>query len=57
MPKKVYERKLLRLQAEQENRFRSRLGDPMRRWKLFPMDLESISRWEDYSRAASVLWL
>ncbi|PZF82008.1 polyphosphate kinase 2 [Jiangella anatolica] len=37
--------------AEQERRFRSRLEDPMRRWKLSPMDLESISRWEDYSRA------
>jgi polyphosphate kinase 2 len=36
---------------EQENRFRSRLEDPMRRWKLSPMDLESITRWEDYSRA------
>ena len=37
--------------AEQETRFRSRLEDPMRRWKLSPMDLESITRWEDYSRA------
>jgi len=37
--------------AEQERRFRSRLEDPMRRWKLSPMDLESITRWEDYSRA------
>jgi polyphosphate kinase len=37
--------------AEQERRFRSRLDDPMRRWKLSSMDLESISRWEDYSRA------
>ena len=36
---------------EQEARFRSRLEDPMRRWKLSPMDLESITRWEDYSRA------
>jgi polyphosphate kinase 2 len=36
---------------EQQLRFRSRLEDPMRRWKLSPMDLESISRWEDYSRA------
>jgi polyphosphate kinase len=36
---------------EQERRFRSRLDDPMRRWKLSEMDLESISRWEDYSRA------
>jgi polyphosphate kinase 2 len=36
---------------EQEARFRSRLDDPMRRWKLSPMDFESITRWEDYSRA------
>jgi polyphosphate kinase 2 len=36
---------------EQERRFRSRLTDPMRHWKLSPMDLESITRWEDYSRA------
>ena len=36
---------------EQERRFKSRLEDPMRQWKLSPMDLESISRWEDYSRA------
>ncbi len=36
---------------EQEARFRSRLDDPMRRWKLSPMDLESITRWEDFSRA------
>ena len=37
--------------VEQQNRFRSRLEDPMRRWKLSPMDLESVTRWEDYSRA------
>lgn len=37
--------------AEQERRFQSRMDDPMRRWKLSPMDLESITRWEDYSRA------
>jgi polyphosphate kinase len=37
--------------AEQQRRFKSRLSDPMRQWKLSPMDLESISRWEDYSRA------
>src|SRR6266536_2014573 len=37
--------------AEQQRRFRSRLDDPMRRWKLSDMDLESITRWEDYSRA------
>jgi polyphosphate kinase len=37
--------------AEQQRRFKSRLEDPMRQWKLSPMDLESITRWEDYSRA------
>ena len=36
---------------EQERRFRSRMDDPMRRWKLSDMDMESIKRWEDYSRA------
>ena len=36
---------------EQLRRFKSRLNDPVRQWKLSPMDLESISRWEDYSRA------
>jgi polyphosphate kinase len=42
---------------EQEVRFRSRLQDPMRRWKLSPMDLESISRWEEYSRAKDEMFL
>jgi len=36
---------------EQQRRFKSRVKDPMRQWKLSPMDLESITRWEDYSRA------
>jgi polyphosphate kinase 2 len=36
---------------EQEARFRSRLEDPARRWKLSPMDLESRDRWVDFSRA------
>ncbi|MCW3493339.1 polyphosphate kinase 2 [Microbacterium sp. SSM24] len=36
---------------EQQSRFSSRLEDPLRRWKLSPMDLESILRWEEYSRA------
>jgi len=43
--------------SEQENRFRSRLEDPMRRWKLSPMDLESISRWENYSRAKDEMFV
>ncbi|MFF4804335.1 polyphosphate kinase 2 [Streptomyces sp. NPDC001351] len=37
--------------TEQQARFRSRMEDPLRRWKLSPMDLESITRWEAYSRA------
>ena len=37
--------------TEQQDRFRKRLEDPLRRWKLSPMDLESLSRWEAYSRA------
>jgi polyphosphate kinase 2 len=36
---------------EQLRRFKSRLSDPLRRWKLSPMDMESIYRWEEYSRA------
>ncbi|MFC8314728.1 polyphosphate kinase 2 [Gordonia sp. NPDC057258] len=36
---------------EQLKRFRSRMNDPVRQWKLSPMDLESVYRWEDYSRA------
>ncbi|MFE8947355.1 polyphosphate kinase 2 [Streptomyces sp. NPDC002076] len=37
--------------AVQQERFQRRLQDPLRRWKLSPMDLESITRWEAYSRA------
>ena len=37
--------------AEQERRFKSRLKDPMRRWKLSETDLLSITKWEGYSRA------
>jgi polyphosphate kinase len=36
---------------EQLRRFKGRLNDPVRQWKLSPMDLESLNRWEDYSRA------
>ncbi|WP_145943447.1 polyphosphate kinase 2 [Corynebacterium glyciniphilum] len=36
---------------EQVARFTSRREDPLRQWKLSPMDLQSITRWEDYSRA------
>jgi polyphosphate kinase 2 len=37
--------------AEQERRFQARLNDPTKRWKLSPMDVESRSRWLDYSKA------
>ena len=36
---------------EQEKRFRARIDDPTKRWKLSPMDLESRARWVDYSKA------
>jgi polyphosphate kinase 2 len=36
---------------EQERRFQARITDPTKRWKLSPMDLESRSRWIEYSRA------
>jgi len=42
---------------EQERRFRGRLDDPLRQWKLSPMDLESITRWEDYSRAKDEMFV
>ena len=43
--------------TEQERRFRSRLDDPLRRWKLSPMDVESIKRWEQYSRAKDEMFV
>jgi polyphosphate kinase len=36
---------------EQERRFRERIEDPLKRWKFSPMDLESRSRWIEYSKA------
>lgn len=36
---------------EQKRRFEARIDDPLRQWKLSPMDLPSRSRWYDYSRA------
>ncbi len=36
---------------EQERRFRARIKDPTKRWKLSPMDLESRARWVEYSKA------
>jgi polyphosphate kinase 2 len=37
--------------GEQKRRFRARIEDPLRQWKLSPTDLESRRRWYDYSRA------
>ena len=36
---------------EQQRRFEARLQDPLRQWKLSPLDLESFRRWYEYSRA------
>lgn len=41
---------------EQERRFRKRLEDPTKQWKLSPMDLESRKRWVDYSRAKDAMF-
>jgi polyphosphate kinase 2 len=38
-------------EEEQERRFRQRIDDPVRQWKLSPMDLESYRRWWDYTAA------
>jgi len=40
---------------EQERRFQARIDDPVRQWKLSPMDLPSRSRWYDYSRARDIM--
>jgi polyphosphate kinase 2 len=41
---------------EQEKRFRSRIDDPRKIWKLSPMDIESYRRWYDYSRARDAMF-
>jgi len=40
---------------EQERRFKARIDDPLRQWKLSPMDLESYRCWYDYSRARDLM--
>jgi len=40
---------------EQEFRFRCRINDPLKQWKLSPMDLESRKRWELYTKAKEVM--
>jgi polyphosphate kinase len=42
-------------QEEQERRFLARVNDPLRQWKLSPMDLESYKHWYDYSRARDLM--
>jgi polyphosphate kinase 2 (PPK2 family) len=41
---------------EQERRFEARIEDPLRQWKLSPMDIESYRRWYDYSRARDLMF-
>ncbi|WP_375307541.1 polyphosphate kinase 2 [Bradyrhizobium sp. A11] len=41
---------------EQERRFRARIDDPLRQWKLSPMDTESYRRWYEYSRARDLMF-
>ena len=40
---------------EQFLRFQGRIHDPLKQWKLSPMDLESRRRWEDYTKAKEVM--
>ncbi|RXH24003.1 polyphosphate kinase [Bradyrhizobium nanningense] len=40
---------------EQHRRFLARIDDPLRQWKLSPMDVESFRRWYDYSRARDMM--
>jgi polyphosphate kinase len=40
---------------EQKRRFEARINDPLRQWKLSPMDLPSRRRWYDYSRARDMM--
>ena len=42
-------------QKEQSRRFEARIKDPLRQWKLSPMDLESFRRWYEYSKARDVM--
>jgi polyphosphate kinase len=41
---------------EQEQRFKARIDDPLRQWKLSPMDTESYKRWYEYSRARDLMF-
>ncbi|HSZ53275.1 MAG TPA: polyphosphate kinase 2 [Caulobacteraceae bacterium] len=41
---------------EQDRRFSARINDPLRQWKLSPMDVQSYGRWYDYSRARDLMF-
>jgi polyphosphate kinase 2 len=41
---------------EQERRFQARMNDPLRQWKLSPMDIESYGRWREYSKARDLMF-
>ena len=43
-------------QEEQERRFRARIDDPVRQWKLSPMDVASFGKWYDYSKARDLMF-
>jgi polyphosphate kinase len=40
---------------EQDRRFKARMEDPLRQWKLSPMDIASYNRWDDYTRARDLM--
>ena len=40
---------------EQERRFHARIDDPLRQWKLSPMDIESYTHWDEYSKARDMM--
>ncbi|OBA69863.1 polyphosphate kinase 2 [Mycobacterium sp. 1554424.7] len=42
--------------AEQRTRFAIRLVDPVRQWKFSPMDMESVTRWDDYTAAKEAMF-
>ena len=41
---------------EQQKRFKARINDPLRQWKLSPMDIKSWRRWDDYTRARNQMF-
>ncbi len=43
-------------QEEQERRFNSRLGDPLKQWKLSPIDRESQGKWDEYTEAKEAMF-